>query len=149
MRHRKRHSSKSLAASLNTAWTAFSRTSRRCSALIGLKQHATQFSYVSQQLDAAQRSHGFPDVWQQQPFASRPSGAQTPPRESATARGDAPYVFAQPTFAPRPRAAGAALACLAWRDWRRAGAAAAGSGAPPAGLKRDWHGGGRCGRSTA
>jgi len=111
VRHRKRHSSKSSAAFFRTAWTACFRTSRLCSTFLGLTQHATQFSYVSQQLDAAQRSHGFPDVWQQQPLWSRPSGAQTPPRESATALGDAPYVFAQP-------------AAAAARGWRRAGAPA-------------------------
>ena len=105
---------------------------------------------MSQQLDAAQRSHGFPDVWQQQPFSSRPSGAQTPPRESATALGDAPYVFAQPAAAAARgwRRAGAPAAWLTTGG--RAGAAAAGSGAPPAGW---WGatgaGGGRCGRSTA
>jgi len=100
---------------------------------------------VSQQADAAQRSQGWPDASQQQPSSSRPSGAQTSPFESATARGDAPYVFAQPAFV----AAGV-------RGWRRGGAPADclgapadSSGAPAAGWWCTTTGGGRCGRSTA
>ena len=65
-------------------------------------------------------------------------------RRSVAARGDAPYVFAQPFVAAGVRGwrrGGAPADCL--------GAPADSSGAPAAGWWCTTTGGGRCGRSTA
>ena len=119
VRHRKRHSSKSLAASL-TAWTAFFRTSRRCSALIGLKQHARNF-HVSQQLGPAAVARVSRRL-AAAAVSSRPSGAQTPPRESATARSATRRTCSRSRrLRPRPRAAGGEQRGAGGRRRRRSG----------------------------